>query len=225
VKTAVLCLVLTGCSPILSNAGQAVATGAIQGATSQASRAELRAAETEILTAARDETLSPETERKVQALVDTLLVDMRLQLTATRDVLLGDAKLTQEVATLRDTLLGASSQAELKALVRGAVDEALSTKTQGEVDALLDSAEPHLEMVLGEVIEGLTPELEGMVQSTSNAAEKELASLRGYFVWAVAGIGCLLALVLAIIVALIVMRSEHKKLAKRVRNTEWWRKD
>ena len=224
-KTAVLCLVLTGCSPILSNAGQAVATGAIQGATSQASRAELRAAETEILTATRDETLSPETERKVQALVDTLLVDMRLQLTATRDVLLGDAKLTQEVAALRDTLLGASSRAELEALVRGAVDEALSTKTQGEVDALLDSAEPHLEMVLAGVIEGITPELEGMLKSTSSAAEKELASLRSYFLWAVAGIGCLLALVLAIIVALIVMRSEHKKLAKRVRNTEWWRKD
>jgi len=225
VKTAVLCLVLTGCSPILSNAGQAVATGAIQGATSQASRAELRAAETEILTAARDETLSPETERKVQALVDTLLVDMRLQLTATRDVLLGDAKLTQEVAALRDTLLGASSRAELEALVRGAVDEALSTKTQGEVDALLDSAEPHLEMLVAEVIEGVTPELQASLKSTTAAAATDLASLKGYFVWVVAGLGGLLVLVLAIIVALIVMMRAHRKLSKRVRVTEWWRKD
>jgi predicted PurR-regulated permease PerM len=128
------------------------------------------------------------------------------------------------VAALRDTLLGSAASSELNALVRSAVDEALSAKSQGEVDALLDSAEPHLEMLVAEVIEGVTPELQASLKSTTNAAANDLASLKGYFVWVVAGLGGLLVLVLAIIVALIVMMRAHRKLSTRVRNTEWWRK-
>jgi len=219
-----ICLSLIGCSPILTNVGNSLATGAVEGLTSPASQSELASEERRLIAAARDEGLSPETAAKLQALIDTLLVDMRSQLTATRDVLLGDAKLTREVAALRDTLLGSAASSELNALVRSAVDEALSAKSQGEVDALLDSAEPHLEMLVTEVIEGVTPELQASLKSTTAAAATDLASLKGYFVWVVTGLGGLLVLVLAIIVALIVMMRAHRKLSTRVRNTEWWRK-
>jgi hypothetical protein len=211
-----LSLSLIGCSPLLSNAGQSVATGAVNGLTSPASRDKLTSEETKLIAAARGEALSPATQEKLQALLVALSSDLRTELTTTRDVLLGDRKLVQELAALRETLLGAGARDDLDALVRSAVDEALSLKTGRELGELIDSASPHLGAAVDRLVTELTPRLQAAVQATSTTAERDLASLRGYFVWAAIGLGVLLTLVLTIIVALTVMYREHRKLSRRI---------
>ena len=206
-----LALTLVGCSPWLASKADALTSGAVAGLTSQASQTRLAAEETKLIDTARDEALSAATELRIRAIVDALAVDLRDQLVSTRDALLTGS--TGEVDALRDTLLGARTRGEIRALVRDTVDEALGERTQGEINAMIDGAMPHLQVGINQLVDGLVPKIEGALNTTSSTAEKDLATLKMYFVGAVVGIGGLLVLALIVIAALV---RAHTILSKKV---------
>lgn len=81
-------------------------------------------------TAMRDEALSPETTARLNALAAVL----RAELVATRDQVL-DATLRAELRQMRDALL-VGLDAQVRVIVRAAVDEALSGVTVAELGAM-----------------------------------------------------------------------------------------
>jgi len=216
-RSVILCLALTSCTPWITGKVDAITTGAVNGLTSPTSQSKLETEERALINTAVDETLTPATEQKIQGIVDALASDLRAQLTTTRDAVLNDGKLTAEIDMLRETLLGATTNAEVSDLVRSTVDEALGEKTQGKVNTLIDSTSPHLQAVIGQVVDGLTPKIQGLLQSTSTTAEKDLAGLKGYFIWVIAILGLLFGIVVAIIVALSMLHKAHKQLTAEVR--------
>jgi hypothetical protein len=211
------CLALAAsCTPWLAGKADVAAAGAVVGVTSPASEKLLSAEEVSLIDAGVSAILSPDVENKLAAATNSFMKDLRAELVTTRDALIDQAKLRREVADLRRDVLGPETQAEVKRIVRASVDEALSDKTRGEIDTLIDSAEPHLQSAMDRLIVGATPKIEGLLNKTSSAAESDLSKFKVYFTWILAAMGLLLALIIALAILIATIASSHNKLSARV---------
>jgi hypothetical protein len=179
-RAAVLAILCAGCGSYYTTSGHAAAQGALDDLTSPDAGARYAAVASEATRAAavtaREELIGPATRADATALVKAAGGELRVQLNASgkvlRDELLRSvhgalgAKTLKDVAALREELAGAPLQAD--------------------VDALVDSAAPHLAAAI-------TTALSKVVVPVQAAADAEAARWKPIAVAFAIGCGLLLA--------------------------------
>ncbi len=204
----VVLLVLTcccGCGSYFTSWGHDAATGAIDAVTNDNARKRVAALTTDAVKAAREEALGPTTDAELQRLV-----------TAAGDT--AKAQLNTMVVQLTATL-----QVQLRQMVRAAINEALGTTTlkevgalreevagpplQKDIDALIDSASPHLTQAVQQAIQTSLAPLKIEVSTLKTDADAEAAKWKPIAIGFAIGCGFLL---IGLIFGVYVLRSHRR---------------
>jgi hypothetical protein len=216
-----LSLLSCGCGTLLAGAGQSTATGAVNGITSDASKQKIDSLVTDATKAARDEALGPNTNAQLQTLVSNS--DTALQKLLTDTDARVQAMITNAGVNARgqlDTAISNKVQERLQQTIRLTIDEALGSATlqeadalreelvgaplQKDVDALIDSAAPHLNQVVQQAV---TQAVQSSITPIKTTADAEAAK------WEPIAIGFAVGtalLILCIVILVHVLRS-HKQ--------------
>jgi len=181
--------------------GQQAATGAVAGVTSDDSKTKLSSLASTAASAARDEALGPNTDAALQKLLADL--DTRIQ-----------TLLTNMGATTQGQLNGiitAQLREQIRTLVRQTIDEALGAVTlqeadalreelfgaplQKNLDALIDSATPHISQVVQQAVQSSVTPLKS--EADAEAAKWEPIAI-GFAIGAALLVVCLVVLLYAL---------------------------
>jgi len=201
------------CAGAIGNAAKTATANAIDTATDAKSKEELDALTKTVTDTARDELLNDTTKKRLLEIVDAVLADAKTQAVGIRDALL-DAKLEAEVKALREELLGDS----LRKMVRRLIDEALGPVTLAELDALRERlVGPPLQKDVDDLIAAEAPKLSAAVQASINSAvadankqaDAEIAKYKTLVI-AIAAVACALLISLGIFIHLITRT--HRKI-------------
>jgi hypothetical protein len=164
-------ILLCGCGSYFTGVGHDAASGALGVVTSDDAKKRLSNLASEATKAARDEALGPDTDAKLQALIKNLGLTTRTEL---------------------DSLITASFREQIRLLIRMAIDEALNqqslqrlgtfreelvgTPLQMDIDALIDSATPHLTQAVQSALQTAVQQtIQTSVVPLENTADKEAA--------------------------------------------------
>jgi len=169
-----LALLCCGCGSLFNGVGQNTAAGAITAATDADSQKKIDNVVTEATKAARDEALGPNTDAALQKLIADTDVKLQAIVTETGKSAQGQldgmtASLQQRVQkTIRltiDEALGATTIAEADALR----EELVGTPLQKDVDALIDSAAPHINQVVQQAVQQAVQTSIAPIKTTADA--------------------------------------------------------
>lgn len=187
VATALAALLLTGCAATVARDTQT----AVSVVTDDASKKALDALGESVAAAARDRLLDEETTQKVQALARVLFSTLEAEV-ATSSALLRE-QVRQAVAELRASLGDAA-----RAVVRQAIDEALSQTTLAELDVARaherEGLRQDLVSLTDSVAEEVASKVSGKLTVVQAQADAEGAKLARYGLAAAGVIAALLAL-------------------------------
>ncbi len=198
-----------GCGSYFTGWGHDAASGALGAVTSQEAEQKLNALTTGAVKAARDEALGPATDADLQKLVRNMGTATRAQL---------DEMVQEVTATL---------QAKLREMLRGAIDEALGATTlkrvgglreelagsplQRDLDALIDSASPHLTKAVQEAVQASIAPIKIEVSTLKTDADAEVAKWKPLAIGFAVGCGCL---VICLIFGAFTLRSHRQIIEK-----------
>jgi hypothetical protein len=204
--TAVVTLAFAS-SGCLTEWGRELSTGAVYGLTTPEATQRIGALASSASTAAgesvREEILGKKTDLAATRLIQTAGNSVDAEL----------ASLTPQIRSMVrlsiDEALGKETQAEITALR----EQILGAPARADVNALLDSASPHVAQVLKDAVSGAVAPVEVDIHQANAEASTEAAKWRPIAMAFALGCGLLLV---AIVLAVILIRSHQKTLAALV---------
>lgn len=211
-------ILVSGCRTM----GRQIAAGAVEGLKEEQADAFVKETVDKVVAGTRDILLSDETSARIEHMVDSitasLQADLSRMLTALLDDLMGEtsaarldvlirqaglnanaiagdirdnlmgARTRLLMAGLRDELLGdATSQA-----MAGLMEQLLGAKTQAMIDALLDAS-------IARVATGLETEIMPQITGAVANTQKSVKSTINYAAWALAILGAVLTIIIALL--------------------------
>jgi hypothetical protein len=200
-----LALLFCGCSPYFTGVGHDLTAGAMQEATSTASKKALTELTVSAMQGARNEALGTTTQADLKALTSGLGDDIRAQLNGLITAEL-TTQLRQLIRTLIDEALGVTTLQEVGALR----EELVGTALQQDIDAIITSEVPKLTQSLQHNIKvSLAP-----IETT---ADNDLAKWKPIAIGFAIGSGLLL---ICMVIGLVLVLRSHQKVLEAVMRRE-----
>jgi hypothetical protein len=191
-----------GCGSYFTEAGHDLTVGAMQEATSDASKKKLTELATSAVQGARNEALGSTTQADIDKLVVSIGDSVRAQLNTLITAQL-QAELRQLVVVIVNDLLGANTLHKADELR----EELVGAPLQKDIDALIAIEVPKITIAIEHSIQ--TP-----LAPIVNTVDQEAAKWKPIAVGFAVGSGCLL---LCLVFALLIIRSHHNTIVKLLR--------